>query len=66
MGSNLPHTDDEETTLDFDEIEDYSDDAWKITIDDKSYFMPKSQVRVYHKPKVMYVPNWLLAKKGLL
>lgn len=66
MGSNIPHIACHETRLDFDAIENYSADAWLVVIDETDYFLPKSQVRVYHNAKKLYAPNWLLESKGLL
>ncbi len=66
MGSNVGHVDCHETSLEFDAIEDYSEKAWLVVIDETDYFLPKSQVRVYQKNKKLYAPNWLLAEKGLI
>ena len=66
MGSNILPIGCHETCLDFDAIEDYSEKAWLIVIDETDYFMPKSETRIYHKTRKLYAPNCLLLEKELL
>lgn len=56
---------DEDIAIDFDEIDEVGE-AYLVTIDDEEHFLPQSLCRVYYKTKKIYVPEWLLIKKGLV
>lgn len=50
----------------FDEIKKETDGAYLLDMGDEEMWFPKSQVRIYEKKKVVYVPMWMAKDKGLL
>lgn len=56
----------EDVAIHFDELERETEAAFLVAIDGKKYWLPKSQVRMYEKPKKAYIPEWLALQKGLI
>lgn len=52
--------------IDFDEILEETEAAFKIVIDSEKIWLPKSQIKIYEKGKKIYLPEWLALKKGLI
>ena len=57
---------DNEYSIDFDEVVNETDGAYLFKVGDVSCWLPKSEIRVYHKSKKFFAPEWLLLDKGLI
>lgn len=55
-----------EVTIDFDEVVHESDSAWKVRIDDKTVWLPKSQCDLDEYDNRATMPEWLARKEGLV
>ena len=56
----------DDIAIDFDELEQETEAAFLVVIDDEKIWLPKSQVRMYPKGKKVFVPEWLAQSKGLI
>lgn len=57
---------DEDVSVKFDRIKTETTNAFLIIIDNKSVWLPKSQIRMYRKKKKVYMPEWLAHDKELI
>ena len=39
--------------------------AYRIKINNRIYWLPKSQVEIHLEQKTVYIPNWLCKEKGI-
>ncbi|MCJ7747875.1 MAG: hypothetical protein MUP27_09030 [Desulfobacterales bacterium] len=53
-------------SVEFDELLENRDLSILIRIDDKKYWLPKSQIDFQEWSKIVEVPVWLAEKKGLV
>lgn len=55
-----------EMEIDFDEVVHESDSAWKVLIDDRTVWLPKSNCELDEMENKATVPKWLARKEGLV